>query len=685
MIIWGLTILLGAFLLFQVQPIMGRFILPSFGGGTGVWTVCLLFFQSLLLAGYLYAHLLRRQLRPTAQALLHFLLLGLSLFALPLAPDAAAWIAEGEADPTWPLLALLARSVGIPYLLLAATSPLVQHWFSVQANGRSPYRLYALSNVGSLLALLSYPVWVEPRLTLAQQDTVWSATYALFAVACTCCALLFAKRAPSRPTIDAEGSLRAAPRQIGMWVLYAACGSALLMSTTNQMCQEVASVPFLWVLPLSLYLLSFIICFDHSRWYSRLVFGPLLVVAVTLAVFLQLAGPQVAIWRQVIGYAAALFVACMVCHGELVRSKPAAAELTAFYLAIAAGGALGGVAVALIAPALLPGYYEFPFALLGCCLLAYLPNRRQFAPKVTAEQRHRLRIRLFCWFGAVCALFLIKAGVDLRRVVAVDRNFYGVVRVLEIHPATGSQRILQHGRIIHGAQFLDEARRNTPTAYYGTRGGLGLAMHQLQEQRPDQPMRVAILGMGIGTAAVYARDIDEYVYFEINPAVVRFAEQHFTFLADSRGARELRLGDARLQLEAEWREEGGQRYDVIVGDAFNSDAVPIHLMTLECFQLYREMLKPDGVLVVNISNAMLDLFPVVRGIAAELGWATIRIPSPPDPERGDLLATWVALTDNESFLNDPLIRRAEWPITERDRPPLVWTDDFAALWQVVHW
>lgn len=682
--LWGVTIFLGAFLLFQVQPILGRFLLPLFGGGAGIWTVCLLFFQMLLLAGYLYAHLLRCRLRPSAQAFLHVALLGFSLIFLPLAPATAEWVPRSASNPTWPLLFLLAQSVGIPYLLLSATSPLVQHWFSLQAAGRSPYRLYALSNVGSLLALISYPILVEPRLTLAQQDIVWSVTYAAFAAACAGCALRFAWRAPGQmPGIQAD--LRPTPRQMGTWMLYAACGSALLMSTTNQMCQEVASVPFLWVLPLSLYLLSFIICFDHARWYSRLVFGPLLVVAVTLAVFLYLAGPQVAIWKQVIGYAMALFVACMVCHGELVRSKPAAAQLTAFYLAMAAGGALGGVAVALVAPALLSGYHEFPLALLGACLLAYVPNRHQFAPNVTPEQRHRLRVRLFCWFGAICSLFFIKAGIDLLRVVAVDRNFYGVVRVLEIHPATGSRRILQHGHIIHGIQFLDEARRRTPTAYYGTDGGMGLTLRQFQRERPDQGLRVAMLGMGIGTAAVYARDVDRYVYFEIDPAVIAFAERHFTFLSDSRGAREIRLGDARLQLEAEWRREGGQRYDVIVADTFSSDAVPMHLMTLECFQLYQQMLKPDGVLVVNISNAMLDLFPVLRGIATELGWSAVRMASREDEERGTLLATWVALTENETFLRDPLIRRAEWPVTERDRPPLIWTDDFAALWQVVHW
>jgi spermidine synthase len=214
---------------------------------------------------------------------------------------------------------------------------------------------------------------------------------------------------------------------------------------------------------------------------------------------------------------------------------------------------------------------------------------------------------------------------------------------------------------------------------------MGLTLRQFQRERPGQGLRVAMLGMGIGTAAVYARDVDHYVYFEIDPAVVDFAERHFTFLSDSRGAREIRLGDARLQLEAEWRREGGQRYDVIVADTFSSDAVPMHLMTLECFQLYQQMLKPDGVLVVNISNAMLDLFPVLRGIATELGWSAVRMASPEDEERGTLLATWVALTENETYLRDPLIRRAEWPVTERDRPPLIWTDDFAALWQVVHW
>jgi len=375
MFAYALTIFTGAFLLFQVQPLIGKYILPWFGGSPGVWTTCMLFFQLLLLGGYAYAHFSTKWLKPKYQAVLHLVLLALALALLPITP-AASWKPQVAGDPTWRILALLTVNLGLPYFVLSATGPLMQQWFSQTNPGRSPYRLYALSNVGSLLALLSYPFFFEPALSRHAQANLWSAGLGLFVLACGYCAWRLRRHdgavVPVAAAAAAETEIAPPPsrRDKTLWLILPATASVLLLATTNKLCQDVAVIPFLWVLPLSLYLLTFIICFDSPRWYRRWLFGSLLVICCAVVCDLLISGFQASLIKQVGGYSAALFVGCMFCHGELYRLKPHPRHLTSFYLLIAAGGALGGFLVAVVAPLVFNSYLELHVGLGVLALLA---------------------------------------------------------------------------------------------------------------------------------------------------------------------------------------------------------------------------------------------------------------------------------------------------------------------------
>lgn len=687
MIIWSLTIFLGAFLLFQVQPIMGRFILPWFGGGPGVWTVCLLFFQSVLLAGYLYAHLLSRRLAPRFQAITHGVLLLLSLLFLPIVPSLENWHSAGAENPTFRILGLLGLTIGGPYLLLSATSPLMQRWFSLERPGTSPYRLYALSNVGSLLALLSYPFLIEPYLALLQQGRTWSFLYLCFALLCLICAFRMRRlvEAPSETGILVAGG--SSPRQKLLWLLYAACGSMMLLATTNQLCQEVASVPFLWVLPLALYLVTFILCFDHPRWYSRRVFTPLLIVAITLASFLLFGGASILLWRQIVGYSVCLWVVCMVCHGELVKLKPETSQLTSFYLAISLGGALGACFVALVAPAIFNSYWEFELALLAVILLFTAGNIHVFRTRYSPAGRRVLATLAVLWFLTISSLFVVRVRNTFRYSLAMSRNFFGSIRISERDSPLGLNRSMRHGTILHGFQIMEpEWRNKSPISYYGpqTFAGLALLSHR-PEGAENQALHVGILGLGAGVLAAYAVPGDIFRFYEINPQVTALAKQYFTYLDDSPAHIEIVEGDGRMMLEREWQENGSHRFDILLMDAFNSDAVPVHLLTEEAARLYFNHLKPDGKLLIHISNLLLDLTPVVRGLADRLGCNVGYTIQRHLPDSGILAAQWALLTFDDDYLDRPGIREhlKSWP--EKIERPIYWTDDYSSLLPLLLW
>jgi hypothetical protein len=688
MIRYPITIFLSAFLLFQVQPLIGKLILPWFGGTPAVWTACMLFFQVLLLGGYSYAHLVTSRLTASSLAVLHGGLLLVSLAFLPIAPS-ALWKPTGTELPLVQILGLLLFTIGLPYFLLSTTGPLLQESFH-RETGRTPYRLYALSNIGSLLALLTYPFVFEPQFTLRTQTQAWSAGYLAFVVLGLWSAAAFLRvwrAAPGHvsaqsPPVDEP---RPTARQIGMWLALAACGSVMLLATTNQMCMEVTSVPFLWVLPLSLYLFTFIICFDHERWYHRGTFLVLLGVAVLLACYAIFEGNSMPIPRQLAIYSSTLFICCMVCHGELVLTKPAPKYATLFYLMVSAGGALGGVLVAVVAPLVLNGYWEYHLGLLVTVALAFAASMKPSQKKTTIPRS--------VWIvgGGVAVALSIAVGLVVGRgsraeqTLAATRNFYGVLRVsreLSPHSDNGPLNELLNGSIQHGFQFLDAEKRRLPTTYYGPPSGVGLAIEH-HPRRAAGPLRIGVVGLGCGTLAAYGRKGDYLRFYEINPEVVRLSSEYFTYRKDSPAEVEVVLGDARITLERELDEKHPQQFDVLAIDAFSSDSIPMHLLTKESVELYLKHLKPDGILCIHISNRFLDLRGVVLGIARALGIPCVSIQSSDSSQLGLNNANWILLSKNWEFLNDPIVggaAEASWPTSGR---PLVWTDDYGSLWQVL--
>ncbi|MES1213735.1 MAG: fused MFS/spermidine synthase [Singulisphaera sp.] len=695
MIWYALTIFWSAFLLFLVQPILGKQILPWFGGTPAVWTTCLLFFQILLLGGYLYAHALTAWVRPRAQALLHISLLGLSLWLLPIAAD-PAYRARIETSPTWQILSLLTFTVGAPYFLISATGPLLQAWFAKTHVG-SPYRLYALSNVGSLLALLSYPFIVEPRLKLGSQTQYWSWGYAFFAVVCAFCGvqLLRARREQSTehttaaPRADDAAAEESRPSWglLTLWLGLAAGASGMLMATTNQICQEVAIVPFLWILPLTLYLVSFIICFDSPRWYDRRIFVPLLIVTIAGAALMLFIGVSAPLIGQIAAYCAVLFACAMSCHGELVRARPHARDLTLFYLCVATGGAVGGAFVALLAPAIFDGLWEFHVALVICPALVLAAMARETNLLWIRRRPTVLAAVLLLAFGALIAALVIHVHEYRKGVLVATRNFYGVVRVRDAYdPYTQSpMRKLVHGAIWHGMQLLEGEMRVWPTSYYARNSGVGLAIEQ-HPRRTDDPhapnLRIGVVGLGAGTVAALAQEGDVVRFYDINPDVIRIAQDYFYFLDDSLAQWSIAEGDARLVLEQELADQGPQQFDVLIMDAFSSDAIPMHLLTTECVEMYWKHLKPDGILVVNISNRNVDLNPVIVAMAKAADKQARVCDTGEDRAQGTFSSTWALITSNQSFLDTADVAFLTEPIPEAITP-VAWTDDYGSLWQVL--
>jgi hypothetical protein len=677
MYLYAITILVSAFLLFQVQPIIAKIILPWFGGSAAVWTVCLLFFQVVLLMGYLYAHWLHRHFRTRMQVVIHVLLLLASLAVLPAIPG-AGWKPNGGEDPTLRILGLLAATVGLPYFLLSTTGPLVQSWYARRYKDAMPYRLYALSNAGSMFALLSYPVLFEPVFTTRRQAMGWSVGYAVFVLACGVTALTLRSLPEQQVRGARSAGERPAGRRYALWIALPACASILLLAVTNHLSQNVAAIPFLWVLPLSLYLLSFILCFEGSGWYRRSPYLQLFAVAVggmgyALSEDFENAGIKALIPL----FACGLFVCCMVCHGELVRLKPHPSYLTSFYLMISLGGAVGGVFVGLLAPHLFSGYFELPVGLALAAMTVLLALHLD--PDSGFHGGWRRPVSLV---PALLTLGLIvymgsEVRKDTRGARVLVRNFYGGLKVNDTAPANeeGAVRKLTHGTIDHGEQFLDPKRRDQPTTYYGPNTGVGLTIRAL---KAEGPLRVGVIGLGTGTIATYGRPGDYYRYYEINPLVVRLANTEFTFLKDCQAKLDLALGDARLSLER----EAPENFDVLAVDAFSSDSIPVHLLTEEAFALYFRHVQGRGVVAVHVSNKYLDLEPVVKLAADALG-KDARVVDTQDEDYNEVFgATWMLVTGRRDFFNLPLIKAAAAP-PRLAKGLRLWTDDYSNLFKIL--
>ncbi len=659
---------------------MGRYVLPWFGGGPAVWTNCMLFFQAMLLAGYGYAHWLGSRRNQKLQGWVHVTLLAASLAFLPIAPRAAIWKSTAVGDPSGRILLLLAATIGGPYLLLSATTPLLQRWFHITNPEQSPWRLYALSNLGSFLALFSYPLVLEPYFKLSTQSRAWSGLYVVFIGLCGWVAWQMRSAPVAEHELDAPLDDGPSAIDIAMWLALAACGSVLLLGTTSQITQEIAVFPFLWVAPLSIYLLTFILTFESDRWYQRGIFAVLagvLAPVTCVAITLSMASSP---WKQFAVYASALFVTCMVCHGELARSRPSPRHLTVFYLTIAAGGALGGVFAAIFAPRVFSEFSEYPIGLGGACILGFLGWMRSGALAQWTGRNFAVRVPLMAlMFGGIISVYA--AATNKQPGIEARRNFYGVLRVVERSDKNGPLRELSHGRIQHGLQYLDPEKRRWATTYYGPHSGVALAIDAL-----PHPRRVAVVGLGAGTLAAWGREGDTYRFYEINPNVEPIARKWFTFLQDSKAHPQVILGDARIQLERELAEGHSHDYDLIAVDAFSGDAIPMHLLTAECAEIYRQRLAPGGILALHISNRALDLEPVTRGLARYLGWQARMVLVARDlldEDKGESNSRWVLITEKRETFAQSKIRDTILGWSSSKEPVITWTDDFASLWPIL--
>jgi hypothetical protein len=716
---FSVTIFLSAWLLFLVQPMFSKMVLPLMGGGASVWNTCILFFQLTLLAGYLYSHLMSRYVGVRRHLWLHVALIGLTLLALPVRLRIGP--PPPGSEPVGWLLLLLGASIGLPFFVLSTTGPLLQRWFAEtdHPDAVSPYFLYSASNAGSLLALAMYPFVVEPRLRLAEQRTGWSAGYAVVIMLIGACAWIVSRsrglRLPPAVSAVGESGYSTPPPTNLRWILLAAVPSGMMLAITTYLTTDITPVPLLWVIPLGLYLLSFVLVFTRRprpphRFWVR--WQPLLLICVALFLFW---GPAAVAPLIIPFHLIAFFFTAMVCHGELVRTKPPIEGMTGFYVWISVGGAVGGAFCAIVAPLVFKGIAEYSWLVVAACALRPSTGERRRAgltdllllPAIgllavvtivrsnvagrlpTEVPAFPLLVAFSCGLVALLlyrvrdqsvrlaigtSLLLSVSPVILALLgdtVYSQRNFYGARRITD----DGVVLTLLHGSTTHGAQYKAPARRAEPLTYYDRRGPVGDIFRALQ--RAPAPIRVAVVGLGTGTLATYGRAGDQFDFYEIDPEVMRVASsgRWFTFLQLTAADVRLVLGDGRIRLN----EVSDGTYDLIVLDAFNSDAVPVHLLTREAARLYLRKLKPSGVLALHLSNRFLDLQPVAAALAADLGIAgRVRNATAP-PERMLAGSVWAVLSRDSAAL-EPL---HSWSAMSGIGRIPVWTDDYSNIFSVV--
>jgi hypothetical protein len=674
--LFAITIFSGSFLLFLVQPIIAKELLPQFGGSASVWLTCLVFFQSALLLGYAGADRLVTAVPARWQTVLVGVLVLAAAATLPIVPavrGGPACSGLAATNPALGVLATLAVTVGLPYVLVSATSPVVQSWYACSLPSRSPYVLFALSNLASMLALFGYPLLLEPWVGTHWQAYGWSGAYLAWAALIMACAIAARTRGQGSTDVAAEDAV-ASPQlppasQHGEWLLLSGLGSWLLLALTRHLTRDVAAIPLLWILPLAVYLLTFIVAFSDRHWLSARALTLSGIVALLLyAAFtawtswpgaddhgLPIAAP--------IGlFCGVLAGTCLLCNGGLARSRPAPRYLTRFYLTLSLGGAAGAVLIGLVAPAVMNVDFDLEIGMVACALLVVWRIRHQ----------HRALLILS---ALTAVLVLAAAGLVVQQfydgTVLARRNFYGNLRVYDWDlGAAGPARSLANGIIVHGTQNLAPALRRRPTEYYGDASGIGHAMAALQKD--PAPHRIGVIGLGTGTMAAYGRRGDVMRFYEINPQVIDIAQREFTFLRDSAARVEVAQGDARLSLGT----EAPQRFDVLVIDAFTGDAIPVHLLTVEALDLYLHHLQPHGIIAFHVSNLYLDLVPVVQRLAQARRLATLLVDSDQEDDFNTSSSWMLVSPDPRTLAVHEIAAVAQTVPSNTTR---LWTDDFNDL------
>ncbi len=716
-----LTLFTGALLIFWIQPLVAKMLLPFLGGSPAVWITSMVFFQAALLAGYLYAHMISTRLQRNRQLVIHMVAILLAATFLPVVIE-SGWTPSESASPTLWLFGVLLGTIGIPFVVVSSTAPLLQHWFSGTSHPHAsdPYFLYAASNVGSIVGLLAFPLFLEPLMTLRAQSVAWTGIFAVLACFTAACGLLNQNALmPKEDGAESPPVERTSWRERIAWLAYAAVPSSLLLGVTNHITTDLAAAPLLWVLPLILYLLSFVIVFARRPiiphvWALRALPFCIVLLAGQMT-YQNVTTLTLPVSIVLLLHLFVFFAVCLACHGELVRRRPVARNLTKFYIYLSFGGMLGGAGTALLAPLIFDGVYEYPLALIAACLL--MPSRwlkpLRFVDMVFAasiiglfmlwrelpilvDMANPARVAIVLLLAAVpllararpagfglCIAALFLAPVLAPRdadIVWRDRSFFGVHRVAET--ADGRYRLLYHGTTLHGAQHLDPSRLLTPTTYYAPDSPIAELIEKVMGRA--RLRSVGLVGLGAGSLVCYRRPDEDWTYFEIDPLVTRIASTPslFSFLQECGSDVPVIHGDGRLALT---REENG-RFGLLVIDAFSSNAIPVHLLTLEAVDTYFDKLAPDGVLALHISNRNLNLHPVISRTATELG-LTGRVAHKP-PIDGDRYASmgshWVILARHQETI-ERLALDQIWQPLPADDGGRVWTDDYSNILETIRW
>ena len=722
-LMFTLAVFLSAALLFAIEPMFGKMVLPRLGGSPAVWTTCMLFFQVALLLGYWYAHIGPSWLGLRRHTLVHLVLLALCLFLLPIGVTDAAGAVRLEHPTVW-LLSVLTISLGVPFVLLSSTGPLLQVWFSRTSHpsAHNPYFLYAASNAGSLIALLSYPFLLEPTTTLRSQTRLWSLGYVALIALVSICALYLGKSSGSSLHLvePAAGTVPRVSRGTSLrWILVAFVPSSFFLALTTHMTTDIAAVPLLWIIPLVLYLLSFTMVFGRRSWIRQSVLLRWQPIGLIVLAIIDFWGPSASGPWLLPLHLIVFFVTALVCHGELAATKPPPSRLTDFYLCIAVGGMLGGIFNALVAPAIFDSVLEYPLTVLIACAVRPLPAGQQPSPnriwgefalitvacalmvwtRISDPDRPATAAVVFS--SALVAVICLRMSRDPARftlaiglvvigaiitggarpnILLRDRNFFGVREVRE--DPEKKMRWLMHGTTNHGAQSTDPAKRREPVTYYHRPGPIG---DVFRASPPVAGRRVAVIGLGAGGLSAYAGKGEEWTFYEIDPDIARVATDttYFTYLNDSHARTRLVLGDGRLSIA----EAPDHYYDVIVVDAFSSDAIPTHLLTLEALAVYRSKLSPTGILAWHLSNRYLDLEPVLGNLLRRAGVAgliRVDVDRTPELEANGYPTIWAAVASAPQHLG-ALRNDNRWrPLRTRERVG-VWTDDFSNIFRVFIW
>lgn len=677
MAFYSTAVFVGAFLLFFVQPVLGRFLLPVFGGGAAVWTACLVFFQGGLFLGYLYAHFLGR-IPLRAQVLFHA---GFGVAAILLGGDLRSFLDGFDAAPGdlfWGIQRALVVSVGLPYVLLAATSPTLQRWLERARPGAPAYRLYSISNLASFAALLLYPTLIERVFTRTEQASIFRGGYVLFVLVVAVAGFDAVRATSTGARVEVEAvERRGSPGRVLVWWLYPALSSAWLVAVTQAVSQNVPPMPFLWLFFLAAYLASYAFAFRGWNW----VCGSVMTLAFALqAVALGFAHyDRLALWDEHFGlqvglYGGTLFCGACFLHGRVYRARPARAGSSSFYLALAGGGAIGGLLVAVVVPAISSGWIELPVLILATSLLALLSTVR------ASGRARRPLTALLALLWVAFAGYLGYQEVQLRdQALLCRRNSFGVHTVYELQPEDPvfHRYQLHSGSIVHGWQFQRPEYRAESTAYFTRQSGVGRALRAFPD---DRPLNIGVVGLGAGVLATYGAKGDRMRFYEIDPKVIDLAEQTFTFLSDSAADVEIVEGDARIVLQ----NEPDQNFDLLVLDAFSGDAIPVHLLTSECFEIYLRHLQAEGVIAAHVSSRYLDLVRVLATTAAEHQLEGVWISNHAE-DLAALPSTWVLLCRNRRFFSHPGIAPVARSLRNVRRPSRLWTDEHAALFEVLSW